>query len=50
MGKSRLSGLTGDFDVMIEAKMKDMALFKLMEDMKNYDFVKKTGDAWIEIQ
>lgn len=42
-------GLTGDFDVMIEAKMKDMALFKLMEDFKKYDFIKKTGDASIEI-
>lgn len=45
----KIIGQTGDFDVMIEAKMKDMALFKLMEDMKKYDFVKKTEDAWIEI-
>jgi UV DNA damage endonuclease len=44
-----IKGLTGDFDVMIEAKMKDMALFKLMADMKRYDFIKKTGDASIEI-
>lgn len=44
-----ISRLTGDFDVMIEAKMKDMALYKLMEDMKNYDFIKVKGDASIEI-
>lgn len=44
-----IRGLTGDFDVMIEAKMKDMALVKLMEDIKKYDFIQKTGDASIEI-
>lgn len=44
-----IKGLTGDFDVMIEAKMKDMALHKLMEDMKKYDFIKKIGEASIEI-
>lgn len=43
-----IAGLTGDFDVMIEAKMKDLALFKLMEDIKKFDFIEKTGDAWIE--
>lgn len=42
-------GLTSDFDVMIEAKMKDMALIKLMEDMSKYDFIKKIGDASIEV-
>jgi UV DNA damage endonuclease len=44
-----IRGLTGDFDVMIEAKMKDMALVKLMDDIKKYDFVQKTRDASIEI-
>lgn len=44
-----IKGSTGDFDVMIEAKMKDMALFKLMDDMKKYDFIEKSGDASIKI-
>lgn len=39
----------GDFDVMIEAKNKDLAVFKLMEELSEYDFVKKVGDASIEI-
>lgn len=44
-----ITNFIGDFDVMIEAKMKDLALFKLMEDIKKFDFIEKTGDAWIEI-
>lgn len=38
-----------DIDVMIEAKMKDEAVFKLMEDIKEYDFIKKNGNASLEI-
>lgn len=44
-----INGLTMDFDVMIEAKMKDMALLKLMNDIEKCDFIKKTGDASINI-
>lgn len=38
-----------DFDAMIEAKMKDKALFKLMEDLKNYDSIKASGAASLKI-
>lgn len=38
-----------DFDAMIEAKMKDKALFKLMEDLKSYDSIKASGAASLEI-
>ncbi len=38
-----------DFDAMIEAKMKDKALFKLMEDLKSYDFIKASGAASLKI-
>lgn len=38
-----------DFDAMIEAKMKDKALFKLMGDLKSYDFIKASGAASLEI-
>lgn len=45
----KVRGKTGDFDAMIEAKMKDAALFKLMKEIVKYDFIKKTGDASIEV-
>lgn len=38
-----------DFDAMIEAKMKDKALFKLMEDLKSYEFIKASEAASLEI-
>jgi UV DNA damage endonuclease len=41
--------LDRDFDVMIEAKNKDVALFKLMEELKNIDFIKMIDKASIEI-
>jgi UV DNA damage endonuclease len=44
-----VKGKVGDFDIMIEAKNKDLAVFKLMEDLSGYDFIKKVGDASIEI-
>lgn len=37
----------GNFDVMIEAKMKDKALFKLVEDLKVYSGISIYGDASI---
>jgi UV DNA damage endonuclease len=37
-----------DFDVMIEAKDKDLALFKLMEDMKSKKWIKILNQASIE--
>lgn len=37
-----------DFDVMIEAKDKDLALFKLMKDLKGVDWVRILDDASIE--
>jgi UV DNA damage endonuclease len=39
----------GNFDTMIEAKQKDLALFKLMEDLEGYSFINKVGDATIEV-
>jgi len=38
-----------DFDVMIEAKNKDIALFKLMEGLKEIDFIKVIDQASIQI-
>lgn len=38
-----------DFDVMIEAKQKDLALFKLMEDMKGINGITFINGAEIEI-
>lgn len=43
------NALNLDFDAMIEAKMKDKALFKLMEDLKSYAFIKASGAASLEI-
>lgn len=37
----------GDFDVMTEAKMKDKAVFKLMEDLKVFPGIVRYGDASI---
>ena len=34
-----------DFDVMIEAKLKDKALLKLVEDLASMRGVKRTGGA-----
>lgn len=45
-----LHGITCNFDVMIEAKMKDSALFKLTEYLKISKYVKKAGDAAIELE
>lgn len=36
-------------DVMIEAKMKDEAVFKLMEDVGGFGFINKIGGASLEI-
>lgn len=38
-----------DFDIMIEAKKKDLALFKLIDDLKNDETVKILNEASIEI-
>lgn len=43
-------GRRRDFDVMVEAKMKDIAVFKLMDDLSGIDYIKKIGDASIEIE
>lgn len=40
--------LDRDFDVMIEAKNKDLALLKLMEDLKVFEGVKQLDQASIE--
>jgi UV DNA damage endonuclease len=40
---------TGDFDIMVEAKMKDMAVFKLIDDLRGNDIIKKIEDCTIEI-
>ncbi len=37
----------GDFDVMVEAKMKDKAVYKLMDDLKAYTNITQCGDASI---
>ena len=37
----------GDFDVMVEAKMKDKAMFKLMDDLKSFPEITLCGDASI---
>lgn len=44
-----IKGLNFDFDAVIEAKMKDKALFRLMEDLKRYEYIKEVGPASIEI-
>ncbi|TDT63595.1 UV DNA damage repair endonuclease UvsE [Fonticella tunisiensis] len=44
-----IRGKVGNFDVMLEAKNKDLAVFKLMEDLSGYDHIKKVGDATIEV-
>jgi UV DNA damage endonuclease len=44
-----VQGITNNFDIMIEAKNKDLAVYKLMEDISHYDFIKKIGDASIQI-
>jgi UV DNA damage endonuclease len=46
---NKINGRVGDFDAVIEAKMKDAALFKLIEDLKKYEFINKAGDASIEV-
>lgn len=38
-----------DFDVMIEAKMKDKALFTLMDEIKSYPEIECIGDATIRL-
>ncbi|MDD2510694.1 MAG: UV DNA damage repair endonuclease UvsE [Syntrophomonas sp.] len=47
LGKAKSTGK--DFDVMIEAKKKDLALFKLMDDLKNIPGIGFAGEATIEI-
>lgn len=37
--------LTDNLDVMVEAKQKDKAMLKLVEDLAGYPFIKKTGLA-----
>ncbi|MTI85477.1 MAG: UV DNA damage repair endonuclease UvsE [Firmicutes bacterium] len=37
-----------DFDVMVEAKQKDRAMFKLVQDLKAYPGIKVLGDALAE--
>lgn len=41
--------LDKDFDVMLEAKNKDIALFKLMDDLKQYPNIKFLSSAAIEV-
>lgn len=36
-----------DFDVMVEAKMKDKALFKLLDELSVYNFIQKNSDGSI---
>lgn len=40
--------LQRDFDVMVEAKMKDKAMFKLVEDIAKYPGVERVGPAEVE--
>jgi UV DNA damage endonuclease len=44
-----VQGKVNDFDVMIEAKNKDLAVFKLMNEISKYDFIQKTDEASIEV-
>jgi UV DNA damage endonuclease len=43
----KIKDKVGDFDVMVEAKMKDRAVFKLMDDLKAYPGITRCGDASI---
>lgn len=44
-----IADVTPELDVMIEAKMKDGALFRLMEELKDADGVTVTGEASVTI-
>lgn len=46
---NKVRGLKTDFDAMLEAKMKDEAVFKLMEDIKTVNYIKKISGATIEV-
>lgn len=48
----RIAPFTGHLDVMLEAKLKDGALFKLMEDLAAYseEGVRRINEASVEIQ
>lgn len=43
-----ISGTTSQIDIMIEAKEKDVALIKLMEDLQAFRSVRKVANAQIE--
>jgi UV DNA damage endonuclease len=45
----QIKGKVSDFDAMLEAKKKDLAVFKLIEDIEKIEFIKKVGDATIDI-
>ena len=38
-----------DFDVMVEAKQKDLAMFQLLDDLENIDGIKRVEQATIEL-
>lgn len=45
----KIKGIDFDFDVMVEAKMKDKALFKLVDELCEYEFInrKTDGSIWV---
>lgn len=47
---NQVRGRSSDFDIMLEAKMKDEALFKLMEDLKQFEGIEILGEATIKVK
>ncbi|MCX7884888.1 MAG: UV DNA damage repair endonuclease UvsE [Caloramator sp.] len=47
---SKMKDIDCDFDCMVEAKMKDEALFKLVEELSEYKFIQKItdGSIWVD--